>query len=90
MEMISYQAERVGVRNLISVLPPQFHEISVIPLLDENILVVIAAIEDVIELSEFKRNWVGGHDAILLLLRERPDMSPRKSDKPKSISVQSS
>jgi hypothetical protein len=49
-------------------LPPQFHEISVISLLNKNILVVVATIEDVIKISKCKRDWVGGHEGILLLM----------------------
>jgi hypothetical protein len=66
--MISQKAKRVCLRDLKSMLPPQFHEISVIPLLNKNILVVVATIEDVIEISKRKRDWVGGHEGILKLM----------------------
>lgn len=59
VEMISQKAKRVRLRDLKSVFPPQFHEVSVIPLLNENILTVVPAIEDVIEISKRKRDWVG-------------------------------
>ena len=70
MEVISHQAERIRVCNWIDVSPPQFHEVGVIPLLEKDVLVVIPAIEDVIGLSEFQWNGIGGHVGILLLLRE--------------------
>jgi hypothetical protein len=50
--------------------PPKFHEVRVIPLLRKDVLVVVAAIEDVIELSVFQRDGIGGYAGILLLLRE--------------------
>ncbi len=71
---MSQKAKRVRFRDLKSVLPPQLHEISVIPLLTEHILTVVPAIEDVIEISKRKLDWVGGHGCILLLM-DRPDMS---------------
>ena len=46
-------------------LPPKFHEIGVIPLLNENILVIVSAIEDVIEISKVEWGWVGGHEVII-------------------------
>jgi hypothetical protein len=49
------------------VFPPQFHEIGIVPLLNKDILVVVAAIKDVIEIAKRKWDRVGGHDDILLL-----------------------
>lgn len=63
--MISQQTKCKCVRDWESVFPPQFHEIRVIPLLRKDVLVVVAAIEDVIIKSVFQWNGVGGHGRIL-------------------------
>jgi hypothetical protein len=78
VEMILQETVRVGLCNLRRMLPPQFHEIGVIPLLEENVLMVVSTIVDVIEGPEYERRRVGGHD--FYYKTKRPDMSSRNRD----------
>jgi hypothetical protein len=61
MKMIHQQTICPRLRDGTDVLPPQIKKVSVIPFLEEDVLVVIAAVINVIEVSIRERRDVGGH-----------------------------
>lgn len=56
MEMISEQAIRKGFRDRLNIFGVQIHEVSVVALLNKNILAVVTAIIDMI-VSIVKQRW---------------------------------
>ena len=60
--MILQKTKCPRFRNGAYVLPPQLKKIGIIPLLNEDVFMVIAAVIDVIEIPKRKRRNAGGHD----------------------------
>ena len=52
MKMISEQTKCPSFKDLVCVLPPQFHKIGVVSFLNEDVLAVVSTIVDVKESSE--------------------------------------
>ena len=58
VEMISQQTKSIGFRDLEGIPPPKFREVSIVPLLKEDILMVVATIVDVVDHAGLKRHWL--------------------------------
>jgi hypothetical protein len=73
MEMIPHQAVGKGVAYWQNVLLIQLHEIAIVPLFNEDILPVVAPIEDMVIMSRLKRD-IGSHRFILTLRRQTSEV----------------
>lgn len=77
MKMVLQKAIRPCLCNGTEVLPPQVQKVGVITFLEENILMVIPAVINVIEVSGNEGRDTGGHDDVCYTDIDRPDRSSK-------------
>src|SRR5215211_4981322 len=65
MKVIPQKTVCPRLRNGTDVLPPQRKEVSIIPFLQKNVFMIIAAVIDVIKSPKRERRDISGHDISL-------------------------